>query len=653
MEGKPMDMGTVTRYYQDAKRSGLREYSKNISRGQTGYLPFLEGVLKNIEIITEIDLGVVDIPLDKIVGTYTYARSRSFAVNYMPLLGMQTEFGQKWLNLCNSHLNEGIRDPIKVYEYMNWFYVVEGNKRVSVLKLFNAYSISGRVKRLVPKWDENDINIVIYYEFLEFYRKTGINAVWFSRRNSFSRLLNYIEKIDLDTEVYSNRYKYFTNSIYLPFRKIYHEMGGQKLPVTTGDAFLEYTKIYGMPLEVNEVLLRSRLGPFMPELVQFSGEKNIDIQTIPIDSGENILTAISTLVRPKKVMKIAFAHAKDIKQSSWTYSQEMGRMHVENVLKDYISTSYADNVPESLEAYDILKKLAEEGNEVIFATSPAFINATLKAALEFPQVKFLNCSDTHSYKHVNTYFGRIYEPRFLAGIVAGAVTKSNILGYVGTQPIPGVISGINSFALGAKMVNPDIRVMVEWSNQWDNLQLAETASAVLINKGADVISHHDTLSNREFSKEYGVYSVLCNIDKKSCSPNDYIAAPVWNWGIFYEKILVNILNTSRKTGGQKGINFWWGMDSGIVDFFYSKRFVPRETQKLIELLKSMIISGMFHPFTGPVFNQNGTVKIKEGQVATRQQIITMNWFVDAVESELPKTAKKMPASDLLQGIIPQ
>lgn len=646
-----MDIGTAQKYYEDARKLGLKVYTKNISSGHTGYLPFLEGVLKNIEIVSEVDLGIVDIPLKKIVGTYTYARSLSFAHNFMPLLGANTEFGQKWLNLCNSHLNEGIRDPIKVYEYMNWFYAVEGNKRVSVLKYFDAYSIPGKVTRLIPKRDENDKDIAIYYEFLEFYRKTGINTIWFTRRNSFGRLLNCINSLELDDSQNLNRYKYFTNSIYLPFRKTYHESGGQKLAITTGDAFLEYTKIYGLPIEISESLLKSRLGPFLPELEQLSHEESVDIQTMPVIKVEGIISTLTTLVRPKKEVKIAFAYAKDIQKSSWSYSQEMGRNHVDNVLKDYVTTSYIDNVPEDIRAYEHFKKLAEEGNEVIFATSPSFINATLKAALEFPDVKFLNCSETHSYKHVNTYFGRIYEPRFLAGVAAGAATKSNILGYVGTQPIPGVINGINSFALGAKMVNPNVRVKVEWANQWDSQEKSEVASRILIDGGADVISHHDTLSNREFSKEYGVYSVLCSIDSKNCEKNDYIAAPVWNWGIFYEKILRSIINNSKKMTGHKLVNFWWGMDSGIVDFFYSKRSVPRETQKLLDFLKNMIINGAFNPFAGPIYNQNGTLKIKPGQVATRQQIITMNWFVDVIDSELPKCLKKVQTEDMLQGLL--
>lgn len=631
-----MDIKDADSHYLAARKLGVKEYSKNISKGQAGYLPFLEGVLKNIEIVYELDLGVIDLPLKKIAGTYTYARSRSFASNFMPLLKPRTEFAQKWSALCTAHINEGIRDPIKVYEYLNWFYAVEGNKRVSVLKYYDAYSIQGQVSRLVPKRDDSDINISIYYEFMDFYKKTGINLIWFSKRNSFNLLLGYLEGFVPDFRLADmDKYKYFANSMYLPFRKIYLDLGGQKLPITTGDAFLEYITVYGMPEGLDESVLRARLNGFITELEQLSGNKTADIQTMPIDSGENLISALTTFVRPKKALNVAFVYAKDVKSSSWTYSQEMGRNHVNNVFGDSISTSFTDNVPETLEAYNYLKKLAVDGNDVVFVTSPAFINATLKAALEFPETKFLNCSETHSFKHVNTYFGRIYEPRFLAGVVAGAVTKSNMLGYVGTNPIPGVINGINSFALGAKMVNPAVRVKVEWLNSWDNMKGAEFASEKLIKLGADVISHHDTLSNREFSKEYGVYSVLSGIDGNG-NVNEYIAAPVWNWGVFYEKMLRNLINSWKLFGSeQKVINFWWGMDSGIVDFFYSRRLVPRETQKLLNFLKNMIKNGMFHPFTGPIYSQNGVLRVKQEQLATREQIVGMDWFVDIIDSELP------------------
>lgn len=640
-------------HYADARKLGRREYSRSVSRGQTGYLPFLEGILKNIEIINEVDLGVVDVPLKKIIGTYTYGRSRSFANNFMPLLGPGSEFCSKWTALCNAHLSEGIRDPIKVYEYLNWFYVIEGNKRVSVLKYFDAFSYHAGVTRLIPKRDESDPTISIYYEFLDFYKKTGINCLWFTRRNSFRKLLAYLEGYDpVMPALYPDKFKYFTNSVYLPFRKTYLELGGQKLPITTGDAFLEYVKVYGMPYDIDEAEIKPRLSLFIMELDQRTDDRMLDVQTIPVEDGEGILSTLTTFVRPKKRLKVAFVYAGNVRNSSWTYSQEMGRNHVDNVLKDSITTSFIDNVPESLEAYGQLKRLAEDGNDVIFVTSPVLINATLKAALEFPETKFLNCSETHSFKHVNTYFGRIYEPRFLAGVVAGAVTRSNILGYVGTHPIPGVINGINSFALGARMANPNVKVRVEWLNCWDDIECAESSSVALIKGGADIISHHDTLSNREVSKEYGVYAAF-DCKDGVCTAKDHIAAPVWNWGIFYEKMLRNLLVNYKKAlgSGQKLVNFWWGMDSGIVDFFYSKRLVPRETQKLVNFLKDMIVNGVFYPFTGPIYSQQQELKVRQGEIATREQIITMNWFVDAIESELPPVVEIYGDKDTLQGIV--
>lgn len=642
-----MEIQVASRHYDAARRLGVRAYAANVSKGQTGYLPFLEGVLANVDIVSEIDLGIIEIPLKKIIGTYTYSRSVSFASNFMPLMHSKTEFEQKWIALCAAHLNEGIRDPIKVYEYLNWFYAVEGNKRVSVLKYFDAYSIPGKVIRLIPKKDDSSRDIKIYYEFLEFNKKTGINCIWFSRENRFGKLLKYLEKYRPKGLLHENKYKHFTSSVYLPFRKMYHELGGQKLPITTGDAILEYINVYGIPSEMAEEKLRLRLRAFMTELERFAGNEQVDIQTEPLaDRDSRIISTITTLVKPKKKLRVAFAYAKTIKESNWSCSHDWGRMHVEKQMKEQVSTSYIESVPENLQAYKYLKELAEQGNDVIFATSPAFINATLKAALEFPNIKFFNCSQTHSFKHVNTYFGRIYEPRFLAGVIAGAVTRSDVLGYVGTFPIPEVISGINSFALGARMVNPHVKVRVAWTDEWDSQEKSGCAGVQLIESGADIISHHNTLGNREFCREFGVYSMVCNVDEKNCIPKDYLAAPVWNWGIFYERIITSILNDTWKSitdifgSSSRLINFWWGMDSGIVDLFYSTRLVPKETQKLVNFIKKMIESNAFHPFTGPVYDQKGNLKIERDEFATHDQVLSMDWFVDAVESELPEFDRK-------------
>jgi len=635
-----MDSGEARSHYIAARKLGLREHSKNAANGLSGYLPHLEEVKKDVEILYEQDLGILELPLHKIIGTYTKGRSKAFASNFMPVMGSRTEFASKWISLCEAHLNEGLRDPIKVYEFLNRFYVIEGNKRVSVLKYFNAYSISGQVTRLIPKKDEDNLAISVYYEFLEFYKKTGINIIWFSKKNSFNRLSKILDGFTPKFQSLSvDKYKYFANSIYLPFRKAYLDLGGQRLPITTGDAFLEYLAVYGVPEGISEEKLYTRLRAFIKELELISGFKSTDVQTGPTEEGESLINTITTFVMPKKNLKVAFVYAMDASTSSWTFAQEMGRHHVNNVFGDEITTSYVDNVPETPEAYQYLKKLAQEGNDIVFVTSPSFINATLKAAMEFPETKFLNCMENQTYKHVNTYFGRIYEPRFLAGIIAGAVTKSNVLGYVGTHPVPDVINGINSFAIGAKMVNPYAKIIVEWLNNWDDADASHNASDKLVAGGADIISHHDTLSKGGASREFGVYLVI-NDKSRNKYKKDYIAAPIWNWGIFYENMIRNIMNNRKIFGNDNRVfNFWWGMDSGIVDFFYSKRLVPPETQKLVEFLRDMIIKGEFHPFTGPIYSQDGRLMVKHNETATRDQIINMDWLVNIIDSKLPEKEK--------------
>jgi len=632
----PVDSGSAKGHYLAARKLGLKEYSKNVSSGLSGYLPNLDDDKKGVEILSEQDLGTFEIPLHKIVGTYTKARSKAFAPNFMPIMGSRTEFAQKWANLCAAHIDEGIRDPVKVYEFLNRFYVIEGNKRVSVLKYFNAYSISAHVIRLIPRKDENSLTISIYYEFLDFYKKTGINLIWFSKKNSFNRLSKMLDEFTPKFQSLSvDKYKYFANSVYLPFRKAYLELGGQKLPITTGDAFLEFAAVYGFPESVSEEKLYARLKAFIKELELISGIKSTDVQTEPEAEGESFINTITTFVMPKKHLRVAFVYAMDASTSSWTFAQEMGRNHVNNVFGDEIITTYVDNVPETPEAYQYLKKLAQEGNDIVFVTSPSFINATLKAAMEFPETKFLNCMENQTYRHVNTYFGRIYEPRFLAGIVAGAVTKSNILGYVGTHPVPDVINGINAFAIGARMVNPYAKIIVEWLNNWDDAEASRNASDKLVQSGADIISHHDTLSKGGANREFGVYLVIRE-EGSNRYKKDYIAAPIWNWGIFYEHMIRNIMNNRKIFGNDnRVVNFWWGMDSGIVDFFYSKRLVPVETQKLVEFLRNMIIKGEFHPFTGPIYSQDGKLRVKHNEIATREQIINMDWFVSIIDSKLP------------------
>lgn len=627
-------------HYSAARKMGLKEYSSKISKGQIGYVPSLEGLVKDTEIVSQVSLGTVEIPLKKIAGTYSHSRSLSFSLSFMPLLGRDTEFGQKWVALCASHLNGGINHAIKVYEFMNWFYVIEGNKRVSVLKYFNAYSISAEVIRLIPQRDFSNIDNYIYYEFLKFYNMTKINSIWFTMEGSFDELTVLIKNYNPKFSAFSDKYKYFETYIYNVFRNIYHELGGDQLPITTGDAFLEYCRIYGIPERFDEEELRRTLRELIKELEFYNGNETIQIQTVPQEPQQKgMLSTITNLIIPQRKTKAAFVYARTIESSGWTYGHELGRRYVAEVLGNEVSTSFVENVPENDDAYTFIRQLALEGNDIIFTTSPVFMKATLRCSLEFPQIKFFNCSENQPYKHVSNYFGRTYEPRFLTGIIAGSMTKTNILGYAATSPTPEVISCINAFALGAKLVNPYSLVKVAWTNEWNSHMKFTDADENLIKKGADIICNRNLSVPRDVTTKYGVYSMLCAINRETHQAEKYLAAPVWHWGVFYEKIIRNILNDTYKTvidmfsGSSSMVNFWWGMASGVLDLYYSKKYVPVETQKLVELMKKMILGNDYYPFSGPVYDQNGVCRIEAETAVSHDDILSMNWYADNVETE--------------------
>ncbi|WP_432666915.1 BMP family ABC transporter substrate-binding protein [Wukongibacter baidiensis] len=625
-------------HYNKALKRGKKDYSNSLHKGDVSLLPSLEGLLKKTDIISTINLGVLEIPLRKVKGTYTHSRSTSFSRNFMPLDNNNKEFRDKWIALCDAHLNEGLRDPVKVYEFMNFFYVIEGNKRISILKYFDAHSYQAEVIRLLPKKDKSDINNLIYYEFLKFNKETNLYNIWFSQLKGFKVLLTLLKDYNPNLIMSNNKYEHFETYVYNTFRNIYYELGGNKLPITTGDAFIEYACIYGIPDKLDSQKLKQQLKQVIKELDGMLKNVKPDIQTSPTQTNQrNVLSTITNRIIPQKKLKVGFIYSRDQDSSGWTYSHELGRKYIEEIFDGQIQTSYIDNVPEDASAYDSIKILAEQGYDVIFTTSEIYANATLRCALEYPNIRFFNCSENRPYMHLSNYFGRTYEPRFLIGLIAGSLTKSNIIGYTATHPTPEVISCINAFALGCKMVNPYSKVKVAWTHEWNNPEKTTLISEKLVDASADIVSNKNLIVPRGVTKKYGTYSMLCTIDPETKLPSKYLAAPIWKWGIFYEKILNSIINDSLKTivdifnGSSKLINFWWGMDTGVLDIYYSKKFIPLETQKLIEIMKKTIISKEFHPFAGPVYDNKGHERIKEELTPTSDMIFNMDWFVDNVE----------------------
>lgn len=623
--------------YKDAQSKAKKEYNRRKSMGQSGHLTSLDGVLKDIDIAGNVYLGTHEIELGKIVGTYYHTRRMAFSKQFLPLESERSEFASKWMALCEAHLTEGIRDPIKVYEYLNHYYVVEGNKRVSVLKYYDAYKVSAEITRLIPKYDETDETIVLYYAYLEFYNQTKILDLWLSRPLRYKRLLKYLSDYEVAGIEPTEKFRHFMKEVYRPFKRIYLEYGGDTLSTTTGDAFLLYAKLYGIPQSLDA----SQVRAIMPSLVKEYSLLNETEETEIITDSDEVdrvpfFDAISTIFLPKKI-RVGFVYARTIKSSGWTYSHELGRRHLEEQFSGRVETAYIENVPEDYSAYDHIKAFAQRGFDVVFTTSEVFKRATIKCAVEMPKVKFFNCSGSRPYVHMSNYFGRTYEARFLSGMIAGALTKTGIVGYTATDPNPEVMAGINAFALGMKMANPYSRLLVKWTGEWNNPRVTTDLSRRFVEMGADLISNKTLLVPRDVTIEYGVYSMLCSIDPSTGLPKDYLASPIWKWGIFYEKIIASILSgtyqkmTSGTGDNQKLVNFWWGMETGVIDLYLAEDKLPTETQRLVKLMKQMLVTEQLHPFTGPIYDTTGHLRVAKNEMLSAMDILNMDWLLDNVE----------------------
>ncbi len=625
--------------YKKALKLGQKEYQSYVSKGKYPYLQVLDEVLSNTSVEGEVNLGLVQIPADSIVGTRSVGRRTAFAPNFMPLLYSTSEFANKWSSLCDSHLTEGIRDPIKAYEFMNRFYVVEGNKRVSVLKYFNAASIPGIVTRIIPK-RSNDKENRIYFEFLDFYRHTEINYIYFSKEGSYKKLLALLNKAP--TYDWTEEEKMDFRSLFNRFQTAYNAKGGKKLPITVGDAFLAFLNVYGydtckdkMPAQLKEDITK-----IWDEILLQKEELPVDLVMSPKETPKKtpILTRILT---PNNKLKVAFIHDKSAETSGWTYGHELGRMHLEEVLKDQIETCCVENVDLN-NAEMILNEMSLDNNKVIFTTTPQLLKPTLKFAVDHPDIKLLNCSLNTSHQYIRTYYARMYEAKFLIGAIAGAMTDNAKIAYIADYPIYGEIANINAFGLGVKMVNPRAKIYLEWS------KIKEKKTDYTHSAGISFISTHDTIIPNIPSRHFGLYYTKDNQITN-------LAMPVWHWGKLYEKLIRNILNgTWKNESSDKAINYWWGLSAGVVDIIYSQN-LPVGTRRLIELLRHTIVNSDFSPFYGVLYAQNGIAHNSADRELSPEEIARMDWLLENVIGCIPEFSELTEDAQALvrlQGINP-
>lgn len=610
--------------YSRAQKLGKKEYQSRMMRGLQPTLEVLDDILPPKGSYSEVPLGLVQIPSDQIVGTRTDGRSNAFASNFMPILKQNSEFARKWATLSTSHLEEGIREPIKAYEYMNKFYVLEGNKRVSVAKYFDVDSIPGTVIRIVPK-RTNEKENVIYYEYMDFYNVSKVNYLYMSKVGNFPKLQAALGKEQ--GEMWSDEDRDNFSSVFYRFQMEYRARGGDKLSITEGDAFLAFLGVYGYEelLEKTTSELNDLVGKTWEEFLLLEAEDVIDLKMDPTNEKKPLLSRI--LPTSVSRLKAAFIYAKTPASSAWTYAHELGRLYLEQAFPDEITTFYYDNATQE-NIDDYIEAAINCGSNIIFTTSPSFAQASVKAAIENPEVRILNCSLNTSHRYIRTYYARMHEAKFLMGALAGALTTNDKLAYVGDYPIYGSIANINAFAIGAKMVNPRAKVYLEWSSMKD-IDIAERLKEI----GAGCISGKDMVIPEESTREFGLYTLDGEHTRS-------LAMPLWHWGKFYEQLIRTIMDGTWKYDDnsyeKKAINYWWGMSAGVIDVICSKN-IPAETKRLMELLKQSIVSQQFSPFSGILYSQNGMVQGDPKQRLTPEEIITMDWLAENVVGIIPKT----------------
>lgn len=332
--------------------------------------------------------------------------------------------------------------------------------------------------------------------------------------------------------------------------------------------------------------------------------------------------------------KVAFVYVAPIGDLGWTWAHDQGRLGLEEEFGDKVETAYIENVPEGPEAERVIRDFAQKGYNLIITTSFGFMDPTITVAQEFPETWFVHISGYKTAPNVSTAFGRIYQPRYLSGLVAGAATKTNTIGYVAAFPIPEVVRGINAFTRGVREVNPEAEVRVVWTNTWFGPPEEKEAAEALLSAGADVIAQHqDTTEPQKAAADAGGLSIGYNSDMAKIVGDTVLTGPIWHWDVKYKDVVQRIMD-----GAYESESYWGGLNDGVVDLAPLSAGVSEETKQLVEEKRALIESGDWDVFCGPINGANGKLVVAEGKCLTDQEMLSMDYFIEGVQGEAPSEA---------------
>ncbi len=612
--------------YFKARREGLKAYSTAISEHRDPYLPVLQDRLPNLNQMDRVSLGIQTVPLDRVIGTVTQGRSYAFANNFMPILETNSEFSGKWSILYESVEAEGLRDPAKMLEYMGYYYLIEGNKRISVMKTLGAEYVEADVTRVVPLRTDEPENAA-YFEYCRFAKESGLYDIFLSRPGDYDRLcaLPGIREGEKWTE-----------EEVLSLRKIYHYFYTAYLKImkgkacrSCGDAFLLWLLAFGYQDVKNKSLgeVEANIRLMQDEFLLRSDSISIVMDSQTNDPQPSL---ISSLFRPSKV-KAAFLYTRPVKESAWNYWHDMGRLEVEEKLGDKVETA-TRIVTSRTENEEAIEELIKEGYSVIFATSPLMLNSCIEPSLEHPEVKLLVSSQLAGYQHVRTYYLRFYEAKFLLGLAAGILSKSGKIGYIADYPIYGSPSMINAFATGARMVNPTAKIYLNWTS----LASYDTREP-FHDPEIRVVCNRDLTAPDRSSRDSGLF--LRGEDGEPIS----MATLVPRWGIFYRHVIEQVQKGTfdAAKSGDASQNYWWGIASDVLSVAASTRFDPY-CARLLRNMEDQMRDQTFTPFEGLLKDQNGTVRCEEDRRLTPAEILTMDYLAENVIGALPSPEELTP-----------
>lgn len=613
--------------YKLALKAGQKDYRAHVARGQSPYLPVLDDILVNVKIVATEPLGLVNMPSESIVGTKTSGRHTAFAPNFMPLLDVDTEFASKWSVLCEAHLEEGIRNPVTAYEFLNQFYIEEGNKRVSVLKHFDAASIPGTVTRLIPARN-NSLESRIYYEFMDFYKLSKVNIVQFSRPGSYAKLQKLVCKASGEEWTDEDRKNF--NALHTKFRQQFRALGGARLPLTVGDALLVYLSVYrysdacdSTPAQIKENLAR-----IWDEITVLTKDQAVEVVLEPASEpaeGRLSLSKLNIFIPRPSELHVTFLHEANETNSAWVRAHEKGRSALANTFTDRVILSSHENVDPHVDAEQILEEVAHNGADVVFTTSVRMHTACLKVAAQHPKIKFLNCSLNTPHPLVRTYYPRTYEATYILGMLAGILSPTNTVGYVANNPVYGIPAAINAYAQGLRSVRPEGRVLLRWAC------LPDPAHPLDFSDREDVTLFY-ARDSREAPDTHRDYGLCQRLPDGVIRP---VGLPQWRWDVFYIEIIRSILNGSwDEADTSKAINYWWGMKSGAVGIQYSDG-LPGGPLQLLGLMETQLHSGLLTIFPSKVYAQDHRMHSPQKIVYTPKELMLMDWLDACVEGALP------------------